>query len=859
MKHFLLFIVGIVLANYSVLSQQVGDVIVEGDKTYQITGRKNLVVNPGFEQGLEGWKAADNSSLSTTNFKVNTTGGIDNSSFLVGLNNGGAATAQSIGTSWSIQANKTYLFSYYVKYLTKTEAGSEGYLKVSTTDAIGTESKVLIAAATINANNEWTLNRTIFTNIDNHLYLQCRFRWLENKYGFDEFSLYELTELVQPSDGLQAAIDRAKSYYDPAVGGAIRLNTAIEAAETKLTSTDTNELGEAIRDLYLALDLFEKAQALHALILEAEELYKEETAGSVEFLQAIQIAKDKVEANSSEEFLVGISDLKAAILTYKIKNASESEPLELTSLILNSSFEDSFTAWVNEGFKIGTSGSFTKDGNAFADQWVNSGSKLANVNLYQVIPNLPRGLYSLTAHATATQGTTPATGAFVYADDQSIEAGADGVYELPSIFVSSDQLKIGFKTVSTTANWVAVDNFKLYYKGFSFNSMIELLQQRMIIAQGYAEKPMQKSIRESITTIIDVVNAAIDEPSEESLVAAENLLDSTLLVVLRSIGEYESLKTEIDSAYQRQPLYSEYPGYEDYVAEVDRVFAEYETEELGSEEIEAMKMSLRLADLACRMSINSDANDYTLYILNPSFEEGSYFVASGAGGGSINAPVSWSLNHNLGGWADVALNQTDNPIDGVKLLNVWAGTTTLIDLYQEILLPEGEYDLSASLRVDKMECLSNQHIYAIVAGSERQESDYLTFDLEANSWKDRTSWRLLKVGFSVPEGGSKVKIGAYSTGGSGSVGWFQADNFKLTKITGSSSINDKLSESISSADMIISVFGRTLSVESELSGILTIYSITGQIYKTVQLSPGVNSVMLAPGVYVVSGKKVVVV
>ncbi|MDR1121735.1 MAG: hypothetical protein LBM08_12555, partial [Dysgonamonadaceae bacterium] len=78
---------------------QSGDTIVANGKRIKLLS-DNLISNPGFEDGLTGWTDATTTAaqLSSSNFTVATTGGMDNSRYLVGTKNEGSSAAGSIGT-----------------------------------------------------------------------------------------------------------------------------------------------------------------------------------------------------------------------------------------------------------------------------------------------------------------------------------------------------------------------------------------------------------------------------------------------------------------------------------------------------------------------------------------------------------------------------------------------------------------------------------------------------------------------------------------------------------------------------------------------------------------------------------------
>lgn len=168
-------------------------------------------------------------------------------------------------------------------------------------------------------------------------------------------------------------------------------------------------------------------------------------------------------------------------------------------------------------------------------------------------------------------------------------------------------------------------------------------------------------------------------------------------------------------------------------------------------------------------------------ILNPSFENGTSGTIdaksySAESGGNKESPTSWTLYYNFAGWNDANTKAT-TPSEGSTIFNLWAGTTNAIDLYQDITLPKGVYTLSADLRTEKAEQVTNQRVYAAL--------NYLvnysdTLPWNGSTWDAIEGWNTLTTTFYLPKE-QKIRIGASSTGGSNSKGWFQIDNFRLTR------------------------------------------------------------------------------
>ena len=158
--------------------------------------------------------------------------------------------------------------------------------------------------------------------------------------------------------------------------------------------------------------------------------------------------------------------------------------------------------------------------------------------------------------------------------------------------------------------------------------------------------------------------------------------------------------------------------------------------------------------------------DLTSYIKNPGFEGNC-----SSNDKTINVPEGWSMANTVSGWLDgKKTNSKPTPVEGASQYNLWAGSITKTDLYQEISsLPEGEYSLSASVYSGVNEA-TDQHLYATIGEATSVSPNYSTDG----------SYQELTVTFTVTTSNTPIRIGITSTGnGSTSAGWFCVDNFKL--------------------------------------------------------------------------------
>src|SRR5574344_1649163 len=155
---------------------------------------------------------------------------------------------------------------------------------------------------------------------------------------------------------------------------------------------------------------------------------------------------------------------------------------------------NSLKGWTNDGFALGTwqpTAAGYVNGSAscvapFIEKWTGNGT-LPNATVQQTMTNLPNGEYEVTASFIATKqsdANTQVNGVWFFANGDSIEvATGNGVPQLycMDVEVTDGTLNFGYKTRSTTANWVAFDNIELTYIGVG-DTIIN--REKAIVAAG---------------------------------------------------------------------------------------------------------------------------------------------------------------------------------------------------------------------------------------------------------------------------------------------------------------------------------------------------------------------------------------
>ncbi|NLO70039.1 MAG: T9SS type A sorting domain-containing protein [Porphyromonadaceae bacterium] len=506
-------------------SQQMGDTLFINDAKFELL-TENLIQNPGFEDGFSGWTDASPASapLSSSNFTIYTSGGIDNSKFLVGLKNESASSAGSIGTGWPIETGKKYYFSYNIKYVSSAAAGNENYIKVSLTSDKTSfhEPKILLNSAQVNSGGAWTKNEVIFTNSDpDYAFIVARFRWLNNRMGFDNFSLFEVKELVNTA-GLQAKIDEANAIYNPNSNGATELQTAITTAESFLSSESTAEVIKAI------------------------------------------------------------SNLDEAILIYKSQNASAENPLDMTGYIINPGFDNNTAeGWKGigvisyrevefyqktfnmyqkitglpagkyklkvQGFerpKLNDAGNAYKAGTEtiYAKFYAKATSFLEkNTPFNSVYKHNYYGTGSLNGYVN----TMAAAEAMLTNQNMYYDTSVTDI-----LLNAGDTLTIGARSdFQQNGYWALFDNFRLDYLGaYDNNDLVNELNNQTVIANELLSEKMQNSAKKNLSSAIAYAQQTLeaDPLVYEDLVAANDSINDNINTANSSISAYKNLEKAIE-------------------------------------------------------------------------------------------------------------------------------------------------------------------------------------------------------------------------------------------------------------------------------------------------------------------------
>lgn len=355
---------------------------------------------------------------------------------------------------------------------------------------------------------------------------------------------------------------------------------------------------------------------------------------------------------------------------------------DVTNLITNPSFEDGVNGWTNNGMQTQTNNEFTgKNGTtSYCEKWTAAPNALPDSYVSQTI-SLENGVYRFSAMCGATQqgdSELKVEGVFVYANDVEmlIETAPTQAKQYNCfVEVTNGSMTIGFKTVSTNANWIAWDEAKLFSYGNATMDAVKThcLQQEMMAiveaAQDYLGEPMQDALRKEFMANADKIEGVTNEAAATDLL---NTLSS----------QYEEIKACVNVYAKAKELIEKAEGaYEDWKTDADKLLAAMEEmaaalqdEALGLADFTALYQSF--SDIYDDFLINNldpgnDGIDYTSHIVNASLRTSS---------------EGWTLTTDA---SSKAIN--------FNTMEFWKGSAYSFEISQTLEgLPNGKYQLSVT-------------------------------------------------------------------------------------------------------------------------------------------------------------------
>lgn len=368
--------------------------------------------------------------------------------------------------------------------------------------------------------------------------------------------------------------------------------------------------------------IVDEANAINKHVNSPEQTELDEATYAVETL---------IQQNTTEGVTEAVVRLQDAIYDYKLSLASDTETVDMTSLITNPDFEKNGSeGWVTQGMGAQGNDVFSiKSGSTYMEYWTGRGNKIGDASVSQLVA-MPNGKYTLTAAAQNIQEDTPSKdleGAYLFADEYEVNVGVRKTYAL-DFYVIEGQANIGFKSRSAQGNWISVDNFRLTYKGRTIDMLLSALQSRVGKAEALLDQQMNAKALENLQTAIAMAKEVTDKAGMEPIAIT---LRESMEAAQTSIEAYALLKTAIDDV---EPKYVESGvGAEEFLAVINASKACYENTANSNATVISQEKALRDAEFLFR--VNNSKGSIPTVTTNP-------FIARGATGALGRSTVKGS-------------------------------------------------------------------------------------------------------------------------------------------------------------------------------------------------------------------------
>lgn len=282
------------------------------------------------------------------------------------------------------------------------------------------------------------------------------------------FSLDVFGALIEKAEALEGACNKAVKDALATAIAAAKTATAAQVSEVKAA------LEAAIADVEASIADY---KAIADEIAVCKLVLVEDAQGYDDFAEVVELAEILTEGgDATAETLV---ELKEAKVTYLAAN-------EVADALVNGTFGDASAAsvdgWTQVGGAMGKTGNHNKWTNVndgFFEQWQNT---LPDVEIYQEISGLPAGTYTFAAYVVACQQSNDdsheVSGVNLFANSDSVAIHTINVDRnaanqaigaelalVTTTIAEGETLKVGMSVKGTDANWVVIDNAKLYCFG----------------------------------------------------------------------------------------------------------------------------------------------------------------------------------------------------------------------------------------------------------------------------------------------------------------------------------------------------------------------------------------------------------
>ena len=406
-----------------------------------------------------------------------------------------------------------------------------------------------------------------------------------------------------------------------------------------------------------------------------------------DFVAAIAAAQD-VYDNSKvvEEIEAATATLKEATKLAILGNASPSNPV-LTDFVINGTFDAGTAPWQtttgaqNKGTATNQQGAFT---GSFFENWNPSA---VTGKLYQVIENVPNGIYDLSICAFVNNFDGAVQFVYANADKVALTTGEPTAYTVRTI-VENNTIEVGFEQTEAVANWMGIDNVSLTYLGeYSDDAEVNMAKANFTAAYdefnaalAACQAMMLKGNFYEVADAADQLNAQLESTTD---IEALNAMVAQLNEATASLNEINAVYAEYNVYVQKFMAATEFS--EPLTTEAAELL---ESNMYGNAGMQATSIE----DL--KQAIEQIKADYLAYAGNAKLHDGHMFDFTYL----IQNP---DFEANLDGWTANKANRIGGEgydgVGGIAEIGEWGASSWDASMSQAITgLPNGKYVVKAA-------------------------------------------------------------------------------------------------------------------------------------------------------------------
>ena len=347
-------------------------------------------------------------------------------------------------------------------------------------------------------------------------------------------------------------------------------------------------------------------ESLWEAIAEAEAVVGKGSGKGADVLQAVIDRAKTLHAASDAGMAALIAqrdELREAVEAYRYTAASPDFPYDVTHAIANADFEGGLSEWTNVGMAAQGNDSFTqKHGGTYVEKWVSTAGRLPDVAVSQTISGLPCGIYQLQAAAQhITQNNAAAQkGVVVFAGthSQTVTVAADYAITFTHLGQPFD---VGLRATKPTGNWIACDNFRLYYMGGEMADFTAELNALKASAEALLTAKASATTLAALAEAIAKADEAVAAADVALYATAATALITAADAVTASSAAYENLSSAIATAQGVCDAGQE-AGREAFVAAIAAAQALYDSTDAADDALAEAVEALQWATFTYRLA-----------------------------------------------------------------------------------------------------------------------------------------------------------------------------------------------------------------------------------------------------------------